>query len=58
MPQQQQKARVDITIDRAQVMTKILVSCVIAPLYENSASVFIKTVFKATFGFFDTLNIT
>ena len=28
-------ARVETAIDWAQVMTKILVSCVIAPLYEN-----------------------
>ena len=32
---QQQKARVETTIDWAQVMTKIIVSCAIAPLYEN-----------------------
>ena len=35
MSQQQQKARVETAIDWAQVMTKTLVSCAIAPLYEN-----------------------
>ena len=42
MSQQEQKARVETSIDWDQGIAKILVSCAIAPLYENVEVDFVK----------------